>query len=81
MEQHIEAVKQFNPNATVSHFVDKDGFTVIKRIIKKNYKYNIDKLILNTPKKIKEKIDERLKKLAENNSIKIKSKQEYFIFR
>ena len=80
LEKHIEAVKQSNPNATVSHFVDKDGYTVVKRVIKKNYKYNIDKLILNSPKKVKAKIDERLKKLAERNKIKIDCKKSVFIF-
>lgn len=74
LEQHIEAVKRTNPEAEVTHTIDNDGFTIVKRVVKKKYKYNVDELINNNSAKLMERIKQKIRKISEESSFKLQSK-------
>lgn len=59
LEDHIKAIKT-HPGISVETFVDKDGFTVIKKIIKKEYKHNIDKVFEAAPDEVINNIESKV---------------------
>ena len=74
LEDHIAAVKKVTPEAHVESFVDKDGFTVVKKVIKKHYKYSLDQMLSNTPADIEQKFKKRINQVIEQSGSKIEGK-------
>ena len=55
LEEHIEGVKRITPNAKIDTYVDRDGFTVVKKTINKQYTFDLDKLMAMNPAKYNQK--------------------------
>ena len=61
LEEHIRSIKT-RPGIEVQTRLDKDGFTIIKKIIKNHYKYNLDTLLANTPQQLEFELQETIDK-------------------
>ena len=66
LDDHIKAIKTHS-GVKVETFVDKDGFTVIRKIIKKEYKYNLDDIMEKSPDELVENIESKVFGLIKNN--------------
>lgn len=74
LEEHLKAVAKTNPKAKLETYADKDGFTVVKKTIKNEYKYNIDDILDNSPEDIKKAISSKLRGIVEKETTHLKGK-------
>lgn len=72
LEDHLKAVAKTNPKAKLETYVDRDGFTVVKKTIKTEYKYNIDEILDNSPEDAKSAIGGKIREVIEKATSNVK---------
>lgn len=79
LKEHIASVKKVSPNAHIETYVDHDGFTVVKKRIEKQYKYNLNTLLNYPVSEVEDKYHTGLKRMIDENDISIQSKFRWII--
>lgn len=77
VEQHIEKVKKINPDAIVTHYHDKNGFTIIKKVIKNRYTYDLEQLLTHSPADFNDLVAKKIKEMVDQADAKCESKYRY----
>jgi hypothetical protein len=72
LEDHLKAVAKTNPKAKLETYVDKDGFTVVKKTVQTEYKYNIDEILDNSPDDVRAILNGRIREMVETETRNIK---------